>query len=1041
MRMFGYYFFHTAWNQLKTFVRTWAFVLFLLLFGAGGALIYAFRWYYSRLAAANDSLPSDIHEFFEATGLSGLNVFELAAGLLILCLLIIQIIGAEKSVANLFRQADVNLLFASDLPPQAVLAFRVSNTLGLAIAAAVYLAIRLPFLAREYSLTAYSACTILLAWCMTLVFCVQLKMMIYEIGSRHPIFRGNFRWVVFALLAAVGFAFYRAYDMSPDKDVFLTAQQFFNAPVTRFIPVWGWTKGMMLYALEGNVLLSVCLLVLNLALIGILAVVVMRLPADYYEETLSRAQEAAMLEQAANSEGAALLVMQARSREVRREGFHHGYGSSVYFFRVLHNRMRTSKFFVTKTMLTYCCAALAAGLYVRYFLDEPISYIPSLVLAAMVFFHTIISPVTEDIRMTIFLLQPEMIWKKLFFSLLGGSVNCALDAAIPLMIGQAAAGFSPLGGLLYLPVLAGVDYFASASGTFTDVSIPSSIGIGFKQVIQILLLYVGLIFDGACLLYGINSGHSSAGFLLVTVINVVIGSVFLGLTGVWLYPCSGREVRSKGYEPDRKGARRTYTQSGLALTAMFLSIKIAQGALAHAGAGQVITLYLPIYLVGLPVFLLLMRIGRSASKAETGQGKTDQGKTDQGKTDQAKTGQGKTDQAKTGQAKTGQAKTGQGKTGQGKTGQAKKNGSVSATGGVTSNATGGVTNGVTSGATSGATRSETSGATRSVTSGATSSETSGATSNAPSVDTAYESGAGVVSGCRVEFTAGYDSDIASEDSTNIAGGSGAGAVSEDSTNTAHEHGIALTHEYGAGIPHARGYTLSQFLLILSACFFVMYTGNILGYLFQGLLRVFLRHPVALWDFGVSSSALPAHAYSPILQALLLAFAAPFMEEYVFRRCLITRLLPYGEKTALIMSALLFALFHGSVNQICYAFLLGLIFGYVYLKTGKLRYSVMLHMIINSMTSILMPILLSFAARSVAGEDLYKAPLGDIILEPGVLVLIIYIVLVILMFLLGSVTFFFGIRERALSADNVEMKTAITSWGIVLFLAVTIAGIL
>jgi len=63
-----------------------------------------------------------------------------------------------------------------------------------------------------------------------------------------------------------------------------------------------------------------------------------------------------------------------------------------------------------------------------------------------------------------------------------------------------------------------------------------------------------------------------------------------------------------------------------------------------------------------------------------------------------------------------------------------------------------------------------------------------------------------------------------------------------------------------------------------------------------------------------------------------------MEEFVFRRCVINHLKPYGEKAALITSAFLFALFHGSINQIFYAFGLGLVFGYLYLsgKTDRAR---------------------------------------------------------------------------------------------------------
>lgn len=847
MRMFFYFFFHSAWNQIRSFVRTWAFYLLIGLIAVGGFLWYCFLWYFRRLAASNAELPTSVAEILQTTGMSGLNILELVAGFLFLGLLVFQIIGAERSVSGMFKHADVNLLFASDLSPQTVLAFRVANTLELPILAGLFLALRLPFLASKYALSLWGAGSILLAWNIMLAFCVLLKILIYELGSRHPIFRRNVRWVVFALLAGLGYAFYRAYDGSAEKDLFLTMQQFFNAPATRWIPIWGWTKGMMLYALEGNYTLSLVLLGLSLALIALLSLAARRLPADYYEDTLRSAQESSLLHEAVNAEGAALLIMRTRERAVTWTGFHHGFGSSVYFFRVFHDRRRASSFFLSKTMLTYCFAALAGGLYVRLFLDRPISYIPVLVLAVMVFFRTILSPVTEDIRKDTFLLQPEPIWSKLFFSLLGGSCNCALDVCLPLMIGSAVAGFSPLGALAYLPVMMSLDFFASASGVFTDVSIPSSIGTNFKQVIQIILLYAGVIFDGVVLGYGINSNHVTAGFALMTALNVLFGGMFLGLTGVWLYPCKGKPARLAAGEPDRKEILAHYARVGLAMALMFTLIWGAQMTLARVGMDQILAYLLAVYGLGLPAFLLSV---------------------------------GKRPQPR-----------------------------------------------------------------------------------------AME---------------------------------------------------------------RRSLRPGQFFLLIPACFFVMYAGNLLGLLLQGAVRTIIP---AWWNpLRMESSGETA---CPLVQALLVAFAAPVMEEFVFRRCVMERLLPYGERAALLASALLFGLFHSAINQVCYAFLLGLVFGFVYLKTGKLRYSAALHILINTMSSILLPLLLNWAASSVPGAALKEVRLMDVITRPGVLALLLYVTLLLLLALFGAVVFFFGVRERALSRDGARTKTALSAWGIVLFVVVSI----
>ena len=51
---------------------------------------------------------------------------------------------------------------------------------------------------------------------------------------------------------------------------------------------------------------------------------------------------------------------------------------------------------------------------------------------------------------------------------------------------------------------------------------------------------------------------------------------------------------------------------------------------------------------------------------------------------------------------------------------------------------------------------------------------------------------------------------------------------------------------------------------------------------------------------------------------------------------------------------MFGLFHLNLFQFFYAFGLGLMFGYVYMRTSQLRYSIVMHMIINFNGSVLAP---------------------------------------------------------------------------------------
>lgn len=87
------------------------------------------------------------------------------------------------------------------------------------------------------------------------------------------------------------------------------------------------------------------------------------------------------------------------------------------------------------------------------------------------------------------------------------------------------------------------------------------------------------------------------------------------------------------------------------------------------------------------------------------------------------------------------------------------------------------------------------------------------------------------------------------------------------------------------------------------------------------------------------------------RVLCAGIIAPVVEEIVFRKHLIGIIAPYSEKTAVIASGVLFALLHGNFTQFFYTILLGMFWGYVYLRTRNIVYTIVLHMIFNLTTSI------------------------------------------------------------------------------------------
>ena len=93
----------------------------------------------------------------------------------------------------------------------------------------------------------------------------------------------------------------------------------------------------------------------------------------------------------------------------------------------------------------------------------------------------------------------------------------------------------------------------------------------------------------------------------------------------------------------------------------------------------------------------------------------------------------------------------------------------------------------------------------------------------------------------------------------------------------------------------------------------------------------------------------------VLAMIMVAVLAPVFEELVFRKLIIDRTRRYGEWIAILYSSLAFGLFHCNIYQIFYAFVIGILLGYVYVRTGNLILTIIMHMTINATSSILAPL--------------------------------------------------------------------------------------
>ena len=85
-----------------------------------------------------------------------------------------------------------------------------------------------------------------------------------------------------------------------------------------------------------------------------------------------------------------------------------------------------------------------------------------------------------------------------------------------------------------------------------------------------------------------------------------------------------------------------------------------------------------------------------------------------------------------------------------------------------------------------------------------------------------------------------------------------------------------------------------------------------------------------------------------IDVIMAVFAAPILEEIVFRGVIMNNLKKYGIRVAIIINSLLFGLSHYNIEMIVPAFLTGIVFSYVAYKYS-IKYSILIHFFINAIT--------------------------------------------------------------------------------------------
>lgn len=128
--------------------------------------------------------------------------------------------------------------------------------------------------------------------------------------------------------------------------------------------------------------------------------------------------------------------------------------------------------------------------------------------------------------------------------------------------------------------------------------------------------------------------------------------------------------------------------------------------------------------------------------------------------------------------------------------------------------------------------------------------------------------------------------------------------------------------------------------------------------FRVIIKCFLLQFTALVASGIIAYGIALmknteisnqmNSKSPYMLFVILVFS-PIAEEFVFRKLFADKLLQYGEELYIFASSFCFAIVHLvsiGIPQMIYTFILGIIWSYLYVKSGNLLIPIVLHSLSN-----------------------------------------------------------------------------------------------
>ena len=247
-----------------------------------------FVFMYSKGIAGSQRVTSQVN--MDAAGEVDVTQQNIIGALTVLALafFIFQLYRATKNNISFFKMADVNLLFTAPVKPENLLMYYMARSILPALGGSfIFLVYSGGQLASEFDLNFLGGVFLLLGFALFFFLIFPLRFLIYTLHTRFGILE-KLRVGVLVLGVLLVLLIVIPGFMAPVfwKGMF----SWIASPWFDLFPIVGWSRGMMVYFLNGNWILSTTYLVLYAVTYFAVVKLVIQFSGHYYEDVLDATQ-------------------------------------------------------------------------------------------------------------------------------------------------------------------------------------------------------------------------------------------------------------------------------------------------------------------------------------------------------------------------------------------------------------------------------------------------------------------------------------------------------------------------------------------------------------------------------------------------------------------------------------------------------------------------------------------------------------------------------------------------------------------------------